>query len=162
MNNTITLKGKTLIVQGNIPKTGEKAPNFSLLDLNDNQVSLSDFTGKKVLISVFPDINTRVCDLQTVHFFKIADTLENTVILNISNNTKEEFKEWCAVKNVDAIMLSDQDKTFAETYGLWIPEMEKLARSIFVVDEEGTLVYKELVPEVSSEPDYDNALEFLK
>ena len=59
-------------------------------------------------------------------------------------------------------MLSDQDKTFAETYGLWIPEMEKLARSIFVVDEEGTLVYKELVPEVSSEPDYDNALEFLK
>lgn len=162
MRNTVKLKGVPFTVQGNLPKIGEKAPNFSLLDLNDNQVSLSDFTGKKVLISVFPDINTRVCDLQTVHFFKLADKLENTVILNISNNTKEEFKEWCAVKDVDAIMLSDQDKTFAETYGLWIPKMKKLARSIFVVDEDGTLVYKELVPEVSSKPDYDKALESLK
>lgn len=161
MTNQITLKGEPIVVEGTLPTVGEPAPEFTLKDLNNKEVSLSDFKGKRVLVSVFPDINTRVCDIQTVRFFQISKDLENTVILNISNNTKEDLESWCATKGVDAIMLHDDEKTFAETYGLWLPKLEALARSIFVIDEDGTLMYRELVPETAQEPDYDTALSYL-
>ncbi|AMC93712.1 thiol peroxidase [Erysipelothrix larvae] len=158
----ITRKGVPTQVEGVQPKVGDVAPKFTLKDLNNNTVSLDDFLGKKVLISVFPDINTRVCDLQTVHFFNLAGSLENTQIINISNNTQDDLKSWCATKNVDALMLHDDDKTFANAYGLWIPEFEVLARSVFVVDEEGKLAYVEIVPEMATEPNYEPAINACK
>lgn len=154
----ITKKGVKTVVEGTQPTLGNPAPDFTLNDLKNNPVSLSDFLGKKVLISVFPDINTRVCDLQTVRFFKEAGTLENTVLVNISNNTSEELRAWCATKNVDTVMLHDDALNFAHTYGIWMPEFNVLARSVFVVDESGVLKYMEIVPEMAQEPNYKLAL----
>ena len=159
--NTITKKGQELSVQGTLPTIGEKAPLFNLINRDHNYISLESFIGQKVLISVFPDINTSVCDLQTRFFFNKASAIEDTIILNISNNTIDQFDEWCAVAGIDAEMLSDTNQEFANAYGLWIPEIEHLARSIFVVDKNGTLVYSELVPELAQEPNYDEALRIL-
>lgn len=158
----ITMKGETITVLGKRPEVGQKAPDFTLNDLDNNPVSLSDYKGKRVLISVFPDINTRICDLQTVRFFQESKDLENTVILNVSNNSKTDLENWCATKGVDAVMLHDDEKVFANTYGLWIEELNKLARSIFVIDVDGTLLYSELVSETAQEPNYDKALSYLK
>lgn len=161
MTTHVTFKGDPVNILGVRPEVGLPAPEFTLNDLDNNPVSLSDFKGKRILISVFPDINTRVCDIQTVRFFQLSKDLENTVILNISNNSKADLESWCATKGVDAIFLHDDERTFADTYGLWLPKIEKLARSIFIVDTDGTLIYSELVPEIAQEPDYNKALAVL-
>lgn len=159
---TITRKGEPLQVEGVLPELNTLAPQFTLTDLEDKAVSLADFIGKKVLVSVFPDIDTRVCDLQTKRFYALAKDHQDLVILNVSNNSKEELKEWCITNGVDIIALRDTDKDFAKAYGLWLPEINHLARSVFVIDEKGTLVYEELVSELSHEPDYQAALKAVK
>lgn len=158
----ITRKGIKTVVEGTQPELNKKAPNFSLYNLDNHAVTLDSLKGKKAIISVFPDINTRVCDLQTLRFFNIASTLDNVAIVNVSNNTKEELKDWCALKEVSMEMLTDDNRSFATAYGLWMPEFERLARSIFVIDEMGTLIYSEIVPEMASEPNYDAAIQATK
>lgn len=158
----ITRKGVKTVVEGTQPKLYKKAPHFSLYNLDNQVVTLDSLKGRKAIISVFPDINTRVCDLQALRFFNIASTLDNVAIVNVSNNTKEELKDWCALKQVSMEMLTDDNRSFATAYGLWMPEFERLARSIFVLDEDGTLIYSEIVPEMASEPNYDAAISATK
>ncbi len=133
----------------------EKAIDAVLKDENHENVKLSDFVGKTVLLSVFPDINTSVCDMQTRHFFNEASKYENVTILNVSNNKVEELGEWCATQGIDAKMLSDEDLDFGNNYGIYIEEIGLLARSTFLIDKEGTLVYKEIVDEITREPNYE-------
>lgn len=159
--NIITRKKVPVEVEGTLPSLNTKAPDFSLENLDQKNVTLDSLKGKKVLISVFPDINTRVCDLQTRHFFKDASKHKDTTIINISNNTPEELSNWCAVAGVEAEMLSDVDTKFAKAYGVWIPSMNVLARSIFVLDTEGNLVYQELVADIATQPNYDAAFKAL-
>ena len=148
----VTRKGHVLELTGEQPKVGTKAPVFSLKNLNNQEINLADYKGKTVLISVVPDIDTRVCSLQTKRFNQEAAKLDGVQIITISNNTVEEQANWCAAEGVEMEML----------HGLYIPEMGRLARAIFVIDPEGTLVYEEIVSEVSSEPDYQQALEAAK
>lgn len=154
----ITKKGVPTSLAGSLPVIGQKAPAFKLKNLEDVYVGTETLAGKVVLLSVFPDINTRICDLQTRHFFQVASELEDVTIVNISNNTKEEFASWCATNGIDSEMLRDEDHSFADAYGVWIPEFEVLARSIFVIDQAGVLVYSEIVPEMAQEPNYEAAI----
>ena len=131
-------------------------------NLNNQEINLADYKGKTVLISVVPDIDTRVCSLQTKRFNQEAAKLDGVQIITISNNTVEEQANWCAAEGVEMEMLHDTEDSFGAAYGLYIPEMGRLARAIFVIDPEGTLVYEEIVSEVSSEPDYQQALEGAK
>lgn len=158
----ITRKGITTTVEGTQPQVGDMAPDFNLPNIDDTTTSLQDLKGKKAIVSVFPDINTRVCDLQTRNFFKLASTLTNTVIVNVSNNSIDQLKDWCAVADIDALMLSDVSLEFAKAYGLFMPEYNVLARSVFVLDENGKLLYAQICPEMSQEPDYQAALAALK
>lgn len=158
----ITRKGVPTEVVGVQPQVGDIAKDFTLIDRQNQKVHLSDFKGKNVLISVFPDINTSVCDLQTRTFFKKAAQLNDVVVLNISNNTVEELQSWCATNGLDVQMLSDTNQTFANDYGLWMPEYKALARSVFVVNSEGIITYLEIVPEMAQEPNYQAALDALK
>lgn len=155
----VTLKGKVLEVEGVQPTVGQLAPDFEVVNVEGEKISLEDFKGDVVLLSVFPDINTSVCDLQTRRFFKDAAKYDGVTILNLSNNTIEELVDWCAVKDVDVAMLSDTDLNFAKAYGLYVPELNALARSIFLIDQDGKLVYSEVVDEVSHEPNYDAVFE---
>lgn len=158
----ITLKGEELEIAGVQLEVGNTAPDFTLKNLKDETVRLSDFAGKPVLISVVPDIDTRVCAIQTKRFNQEAAQIENVQFLTISNNTKAEQENWCAAEGVDMQMLHDTDNVFGEAYGLVIPAMNRLARAIFVVDADGKLSYQEIVSEVSNEPDYQTALDKAK
>jgi thiol peroxidase len=158
----VTLKGNPVELEGVQPIKGDKAPNFSLLDLNDTLVELSASINNPLINSVVPDIDTSVCALQTKRFNQEAATETGINFVTISNNTKEEQSNWCAAEGVEMTMLRDADLEFAKNYGLLIPAIDRLARAIFVVDSEGTIVYEEIVPEVSQEPDYAKALEAAK
>lgn len=158
----VTRKGEVVEISGVQPKVNELAPAFSLTNLNDEAVKLSDFAGEPVLISVVPDIDTRICSLQTKRFNQEAASVEGVKFITISNNTKEEQANWCAAEGVDMEILHDTDGTFGKAYGLFIPEMKHLARAIFVVDKDGKLIYEAISPEISEEPDYAAALEQAK
>lgn len=151
----VTMKGSPAKLKGNQPIIGVKAPEFNLENLDGKMISLEKLKGNKVLLSVFPDITTSVCDAQTRHFFEAADDYDDLTIINISNNTKDQLKDWCATNNIDVEMLSDKDLNFADAYGLYIPDFDILARAVFLIDEDGLLAYKEVLEELTDEPDYD-------
>lgn len=154
----VTKKGEILELAGTQPKVGDYAPDFSLPNLSDTNIKLSEFKGKPVLISVVPDIDTRVCSLQTKRFNQEAAAIEGVQFLTISNNSKEEQANWCAAEGVDMELLHDEQGLFGQAYGLFIPEISHLARAIFVVGKDGKLIYEAISPEIAEEPDYQAAL----
>ena len=158
----ITLKGETIEVPGTQFKVGDKAAAFSLKDLNDQTHTLEGFAGKPTILSIVPDINTRICAIQTKHFNVEASSISEINFATISNNTKEEQAAWCGQEGVDMIMLHDPENTFGESYSLVIPAMGRYARAIYVLDKDGVIQYEEIVPEVAQEPDYAKAIEAAK
>lgn len=157
-----TKKGKPLKVEGTQPNIGEKAPDFSVKNSKDENVTLKDYKGTVTLISVVPDIETRVCALQTKSFNKDANELEGINLITISTNTKEQQENWSATEGVSTEMLNDTDLSFGKVYGIAIPDLGVLARSVFIVDATGKLVYKEVISEMVDEPNYDKAIENAK
>jgi thiol peroxidase len=158
----ITRKGEVLEVPGTQLKTGDKAADFSLKDLGDKQYTLQNFAGKPTILSVVPDIDTRICALQTKRFNIEASQIEGINFATISNNTKEEQANWCGQEGVEMVMLHDPENTFGESYSILIPELNRYARVIYVLDQEGVIRYEEIVPEMAQEPDYDKALAVAK
>ncbi|MGB6179392.1 thiol peroxidase [Carnobacterium sp.] len=157
-----TKKGEPLKVEGTQPVIGKMAPDFSVKNNENENVSLKDYRGNVTLISVVPDIETRVCALQTKSFNKNANELDGINLITISTNTKEEQKKWTAAENIDANMFNDTDLSFGKAYGIAIPDLGVLARSVFVIDANGKLVYKEVISEMVDEPNYDKAIENAK
>lgn len=158
----VTRKGQALELAGTQPEIGAAAPTFTLKNLADEAISLTDLKGQPVLISVVPDIDTRICSIQTKRFNQEAGEIEGVAFLTISNNTKEEQDNWCAAEGVDMEMLRDEANTFGEAYGLFIPEIGHLARAIFVIDKDGVLAYERISPEIAEELDYKEALDKAK
>ncbi len=158
---TINYRERVLKVDGDTPKINEDAPFFSLKNSKGDTFDNKKIQGKKTIISVFPDINTSVCDLQTKRAYDLFKDRNDINILNVSNNTGEDLDKWCLLQDIDMEMLIDEDAKFAHNFGVWLPELEKLARSVFVIDENGKLVYYELVSEMTQEPDFNKALAYL-
>jgi thiol peroxidase len=156
MTYEITLHGEKIAAIH--PVTTGTAPDFTLTDLSNQPISLSKLE-KPVLISVFPDINTAICSLQTKRFNLEASKHDEIEFLSISNNTADEQQNWCAAEGVEMTILSDTG-VFGEAYGLVLnggPLSGRLARSIFVV-KNGKIVYSEIVSELTHEPNYEAAL----
>ncbi|MDU7692790.1 MAG: thiol peroxidase [Helicobacter sp.] len=157
----ITLKGAPHKLSGTELKAGTKAPNFTLNSSDGKKVSLSDFKGKVVILSVIPDINTPVCDKQTREFNEKAANLAQ--LITISKNTPEEFAKWCGASNIsNLLMLSDPDREFAKAYGVLIEDLNILTRAIFVICQDGNIAHVEIVPEVVNEPNYESALKSVR
>ncbi len=161
----VTFRGNPLTLLGPDLQVGEKAPDFRVVDTDLNPVSLSDFSGKVVLISVTPSLDTPVCDLQGRKFNELAAGLsDDIVVVNISVDLPFAQRRWCGANNIDRIkVLSDyQERDFGLKYGVLIKELKLLARSVWIVDKDGVIRYKQIVPEVTNEPDYDAAMKALK
>lgn len=158
----ITKGEDILTLVGTERKVGDKAPDFTLNNLEDEAISLSQLLTQPVLLSVVPDIDTRVCSIQTKRFNKEAAEIDGAALVTISKNTKEEQANWCAAEGVDMEMLHDTEFTFGRKYGVLIESLGLLARSVFVIDKDGTIVYREIVSELTDEPDYSAALTELK
>ena len=154
----ITIIGKAYKLEGKQPEVGALAPDFQVKNEKDEIKTLESFGDKVIIISVVPDIDTRVCAIQTRQFNKTASELEDVKLITISNNTKKEQANWCAAEGVSMEMLHDTELNFANAYGVFMPELEKLARSVFVISAQNKLVYKEIVPDMSDEPQYNQAI----
>ncbi|MBN6202789.1 thiol peroxidase [Staphylococcus saprophyticus] len=156
----ITFKQEPITLLGSQVKTGETAPEFTLLDNDLNEVNLSTYDGQKKLISVVPSIDTGVCDQQTRKFNEEASQ-EDGVVLTVSVDLPFAQKRWCASNGLDnVITLSDhKDLSFGKNYGVVMEELRLLARSVFVLDKNNKVVYSEIVSEGTNFPDFESALE---
>jgi len=161
----ITMKGNPLTLVGPQLKPGDKAPDFSVLDQGLAPKSLSDFEGKFKVISVTPSLDTPVCDLQ-IHWFNedAANQPKDVAVINVSMDLPFAIRRFCATAGIDkAIALSDhKEASFGSNWGVLIKELRLLARSIFIVDPANVIRYVQVVPEQSNEPDYEDAINFLK
>ncbi len=161
----ITLQGNELHTSGNLPQIGSKAKNFTLVAEDLSEKSLSDFSGKRVVLNIFPSIDTGVCAASARKFNQEASALENTVVINISKDLPFALKRFCASEGLDNVVnLSDFRGSFGDDFGLTMvdsPLKGLLSRAVIVLDEAGTITYTEQVPEIAQEPDYEAALTLL-
>ncbi len=163
---TITLKGNEIHTNGNLPETGKTAPDFELVGADLSVSKLSNYKGSKVILNIFPSIDTGICAASARTFNKEASGLTNTKVLCVSRDLPFAQGRFCAAEGLeDVINLSDfRTGQFGKDYGLEIVDgpMQGLhSRAVIVVDEEGTVVYTEQVPEIVQEPDYAAALKML-
>ncbi len=159
----ITMKGNPLTLVGNEVSVGSMAPDATLVANDLSEVKISSFKGKKVILSVVPSLDTPVCDLQTKRFNQEASKIPNVAVLTISKDLPFAQKRWCGAANATAVKtLSDYRTNFGEQYGVLIKGLGLLARSIFVLDENGKVTYTQLVKEVASEPNYEEVLKAVK
>jgi thiol peroxidase len=159
----ITLHGNAISTNGDLPGVGDTAPDFSLVDGDLNNVGLSDFAGKKKLISIVPSLDTGVCAKSTKKFNAVADKYPNAVMLIVSADLPFAQTRFCGDEKTDRVKTLSmmRNRNFAKDYGMLIqdgPLAGITARGIVVIDENDKVVYTELVPEIGQEPDYDAAL----
>lgn len=161
----IAFTGAPLTLLGEMIQMGDTAPDFTAVGRDSKPVSLSDFKGKTVILSVFPSIDTGVCAMQTKRFNKEATALsENVVVLTLSKDLPFALGRFCAAEGIDRIhTLSDyMQSEFGRKYGFLIKENMLLARGVVVINPEGKVVYVEYVKELTTEPDYEKALNAAK
>jgi len=164
---TVTLEGNPLEVLGHFPQLGESVHSFMLVDKNLNDVSLSQFEGKRKILSIVPSIDTPVCATSTRQFNQEASRLDNVVVLVISADLPFAQARFCGAEGLNnVIMLSTlRGRDFSKDYGVLIktyPLAGLCARAVIVLDEHDRVIYSQLVPEVTDEPDYDAALAAVK
>ncbi len=157
----ITFKGNPMTLLGPDIKFGDTAADFKVVDNGLQPVTLADLKGKAALISVVPSLDTPVCDTMTRKFNEEATKLPaGMVVFTVSLDLPFAQKRWCGNAGIDRVKtLSDyQDRAFGLNWGLLIKELKLLARAVYVVDKAGKVVYREIVKEVTAEPDYAAAL----
>ncbi len=163
--NVVTMKGNPVTLMGQQVKVGQIAPECTLVANDLTEIKLSSFRGKKCILSVVPSLDTPVCDLQTKRFNQEAERLgKDFEILTISMDLPFAQKRWCGATSSTKIRtLSDyRYASFGESFGILIKGLRLLTRSLFLIDEKGKIQYKQIVSEITKEPDYNEALEAAK
>lgn len=161
------LKGNDFNTTGDLPAVGAAAPAFTVAGADLGDVTLADQAGKRVVLNIFPSIDTDVCAASVRRFNAEASGLENTVVLCVSMDLPFALKRFCGAEGLDDVVTASDFRTgdFGRAYGMRIadgPLAGLLARSIVVLDAEGRVIHTELCPETTEEPDYEAALAVLK
>lgn len=156
----VTLRGNPMTLWGERVEVGDMAPNFIAVKRDMTEATLADYAGKTVVLSVVPSVDTKVCAIQTRTFNEKASALgRDVVILTVSKDLPMAQKRFCAAEGIEqVVMLSDYRGGFGARWGLVIKETGLLARSLYVIDPSGKVVHAQIVPELTTEPDYDAAL----
>ncbi len=155
----ITLGGNPVNTSGNLPAVGSKAPGFKLTAEDLSTKTLADFSGKKILMNIFPSIGTGVCSQAVRMFNQEASELDNTVVLCISRDLPFALSGFCASEGIENVVNLSDFKThqFGKDYGLELLDGKfegLLSRVVIVLDENGVVKYTEQVPEIGQEPNY--------
>jgi thiol peroxidase len=163
---TISLGGTATKTNGTLPAVGKKLPSFTLSAVDLSSKRNTEFSGSRLLLNIFPSVDTGVCAASARKFNEAAAKLDNTKVLCISRDLPFAQSRFCASEGLDdVIMLSDfKTGAFGKELGVAIEDGAfegLLARAIVVVDKDHTIVYTELVPEIGQEPDYKAALNHL-
>lgn len=162
----VTFKGSPVHISGSLPRLGIQAPDFVLIDKDLKKRSLKDYSGKRKLISIVPSLDTSVCSLSAKKFNQeIKKNPQAGIVLNVSADLPFAQSRFCHAEKVDNIICLSVmvSKDFAHSYGILMldgPLANLCARAIVVLDEEDKVIYTELVPEITQEPNYDKALKF--
>ncbi|MGR3809392.1 thiol peroxidase [Jiulongibacter sp. NS-SX5] len=162
----ITLKGNPINTVGTLPSNGSAAKDFELTRSDLSIAKLGDYKGKKVILNIFPSIDTGVCAASVREFNKMASKVENTQVLCISRDLPFAHSRFCGAEGIENVeTLSDYATgSFGKDYGLEIadgPLQNLHSRAIVVLDENGTITYTEQVPEITQEPNYEAVLNVL-
>jgi thiol peroxidase len=164
--STITLGGNPVHTSGEMPQTGTQAPDFTLVKNDLSTASLQDFIGSRLILNIFPSIDTGVCATSVRKFNQMAADLNNTKVLCISRDLPFAQKRFCGTEGIEnALTLSDfKTGAFGQDYGLEMIDgaLNGLhARAVVVLNENGKILYSELVSEIASEPNYEQAIAVL-
>ena len=159
----ITFKGNPIQTAGSLPEVGSSAPDFTLVKTDLSTMSLGDFKGKKIVLNIFPSLDTPVCAMSVRRFNAEASQLPNSVVLCISKDLPFAQKRFCAAEGLDNVITGSEyrDDSFSRAYRISItdgPLQGLFSRAVLVIDEDNKVIYSEQVPEIAQEPDYDKAL----
>lgn len=161
----ITLKGNKINTGGQLPEKGAQIQDVELVTIDLEKKKISDFKGKKLVLNIFPSVDTGVCAQSVRKFNESAGNKENTLVLCISKDLPFAQKRFCAAEGLEnVLMLSDFNSRFGDVFGCEIvdgPMQGLLSRAVIVADENGKIVYNEQVKEITDEPNYDEALNHL-
>ena len=163
----ITLRGNAINTVGNLPAVGSVAPDFKLTKNDLSTATLAEFKGKKVVLNIFPSIDTQVCSASVRRFNKELSELNNTIVLCISKDLPFAQKRFCAAEGLEnVITLSEfRDNNFSNDYGVLLADSGMaglMSRAVVVIDENGNVAYTEQVPEIAQEPDYAKTLDAVR
>ncbi|MFT3839346.1 MAG: thiol peroxidase [Myxococcaceae bacterium] len=163
----ITHKGNPITTAGDLPKVGNKAPDFKLTTGDLADVSLKDYAGKKKILNIVPSLDTGVCAISTRKFNEQAGKLPNTVVLVVSADLPFAQKRFCTTEGLQGVVPLSvmHDRSFGKDWGVEITSGKLqgvLSRAVVVLDESDKVIYTQQVPEIGQEPDYDPALNAVK
>lgn len=160
---TVTLKGNLIKVSGDLPPVGEQAPDFQLTGPDLTEVNLAHFAGKKLILNIYPSVDTSTCATSTREFNNALNVRDDVVVVCVSQDLPFAFSRFCAAEGLENIKTASSFRSpkFLTDYGLRIedgPLAGLCARAVVVVDEFGKVIYTELVAEIADEPNYDAAM----
>lgn len=164
---TVTLKGEPVNLSGTFPSIGDQAADFVLVDNNLNDVGLEQFRGQKKLLNIVPSLDTPLCAESARKFNYRAGLLDNVAVLVISADLPFAQQRFCTTEGVDQLSTLSmmRNSNFGRDYGVLIddgPLAGLTTRAVVVVDEQDRVIYTQLVPEITTEPDYESAIVVLK
>lgn len=162
----ITFKGSPVNTCGTLPAVGSLAPAFSLVKTDLSDVDAAELKGKRVILNIFPSLDTPVCAASVRRFNEAAAGLENVVVLCVSADLPFAHSRFCSAEGLDGVesVSTFRNAAFGRDYGVTIadsPLAGLLSRAVVVLDDAGRVIYTEQVPEIAQEPDYDAALAVL-
>lgn len=161
---TTNFKGNTVNTAGDLPATGSAAPSYTLTGADLGDVESSD-NGRRTVLNIFPSVDTGVCAASVRKFNELASSLENTDVVCVSKDLPFALARFCGAEGIENVTATSAFRSsFGTDYGVEMvdgPMKGLLARSVVVVDADGKVAYTELVPEITTEPDYDSALKAL-
>lgn len=164
---TIFFKGTPCHTYGQIPAVGTEAPGFDLTGKDLQPVRLSDYDGKRVVLNIFPSLDTPVCAMSVRKFNKEAADLDNVAIICVSMDLPFAMSRFCSAEGIDNVIAASafRSPVFLQNYGVQMidgPLAGLLARAVIVMDENHRIIFSDLVEEITNEPDYKGAISVLK
>ncbi|WP_334123803.1 MULTISPECIES: thiol peroxidase [Glutamicibacter] len=161
MANT-AFRGTPVQTIGELPAVGSQAPSFTLTDTDLADVTSESLAGRRVVLNIFPSVDTGVCAASVRRFNELAAGLENTTVVCVSADLPFALGRFCGAENIENVTAASVFRSdFGSQYGVTQidgPLAGLLARSVVVLDEDGKVIYNQIVPEIGTEPDYDAAV----
>lgn len=157
--------GSEVSTVGSLPKVGSQADDFELVGGDLSPVKLADFAGKRLVLNIFPSIDTGICATSVRKFNELVAGLENTAVLCVSNDLPFAQGRFCGAEGIENVTTASAFRSsFGEDYGVKMvdgPLAGLLSRSVIVLDESGKVIYSKLNEEIKTEPNYDEAVSVL-
>lgn len=158
----VTRGGEPVNTIGELPAVGTKAPSYTLVGEELQEITSDDIPEGRVILNIFPSVDTGVCAMSVRRFNQMAADLENTTVVCASKDLPFAFERFCGAEGIDGVVTGSAFRSsFGEDYGVTMIDGDLkglLSRAVVVLDEDGTVIYTEQVPEIGQEPDYEAAL----